>query len=73
LIDERIQIDKSEPQYANAPLSIETNLEPDSNVTVAREAHEEKQDRGILSIDEGIQIDERAEQPINAKLSIYES
>jgi hypothetical protein len=35
--EEGMQIDKSDEQFAKAPPSMHESLEPDSNVTVARE------------------------------------
>jgi hypothetical protein len=48
-------------------------LEPDSNVTVERDWHKEKQYLPRRSTDEGMQIDESDEQFKNADSSIDES
>jgi hypothetical protein len=68
-----MQIDESEEQYANAYSSMDESLERDSNVTVERDLHPEKQYLPSVSTDEGMQIDESEEQYANAYSSMDES
>jgi hypothetical protein len=46
--------------------SIHESREPRANVTVERKEHREKQPWPMVSTLEGMQIDEREEQPTNA-------
>jgi hypothetical protein len=57
----------------NAEPSIHESLELDSNVSVERDLHPEKQSSQIFSTEQGIQIDESDEQSLNAERSIHES
>jgi hypothetical protein len=68
-----MQIDESDEQYRNADSSMDESLEPDSNVTVERESHSEKQVLPRLSTDEGMQIDESDEQFQNEDSSMDDS
>jgi hypothetical protein len=68
-----MQIDESDEQYRNVDSPINDSLASNSNVTIERELHPEKQDLQSLSTDEGMQIDERDEQDKKADPSIDES
>jgi hypothetical protein len=68
-----MQIDESDEQFENAELSMDESRETESNVTVDRKAHPEKQLSQICVTDEGIQIDERDSHFANAQLSRHES
>jgi hypothetical protein len=65
--EEGMQMDESEEQFRKAEASIQTSLEPDSNVTVERDSHSAKDCRQSLSTEEGMQIDESEEQFRNAE------
>jgi hypothetical protein len=68
-----MQIDKSDEQPENAESSIDESLEADSNVTIERDKHSEKQYREIRSTRDGTQIDESDEQLQNAESPTQES
>jgi hypothetical protein len=55
--DEGTEIDSSDEQQANASSASIESLEPDSNVKSERLEQKAKHERGIVSIDEGMQID----------------
>jgi hypothetical protein len=57
-----MQIDESDEQEENADLPIDESLESDSNMTVERDWHSEKQPVPSISIEEEMQIDESDEQ-----------
>jgi hypothetical protein len=57
-----MQIDESDEQDKKADSSIDESFEPDSNVTVERDSHPEKQLLPSFSTEEGMQIDESDEQ-----------
>jgi hypothetical protein len=68
-------IDDNHSQPENPESSIRDsfeNREPDSNVTVEIAVHVEKQDSQRISTDEGMQMDERDEQPANPDFGIFE-
>jgi hypothetical protein len=67
-----MQIDESDEHPENTSGSIDESLEPDSNVTVERDSHAEKQLLESLSTEAGMQIDE-SEQSQNADSSINKS
>jgi hypothetical protein len=71
--DEGIQIDESEEQDENASLSTRESLEPDSNDTVERASHSEKQWLQSLSTEGGMAIDESDEHVENTECSRQES
>jgi hypothetical protein len=73
LSEEGMQIDESDEQTKNGAPSTNESREPDSNVTVERDLHPEKQYWPSLSTEEGMQIDESDEQLQNADSSIEES
>jgi hypothetical protein len=54
-------MDESDEQQQNAFSSIDDSFEPDSNVTVERDSHSEKDSFPSFSTEEGIQIDESDE------------
>jgi hypothetical protein len=56
-IDEGIQIEGSDEQFANASSPRFEILQSLSNVKIERHVQLEKQDLEMVSIDEGIQID----------------
>jgi hypothetical protein len=60
-----MQIDESDEHSWNAASAINESWEPDSNVTVERDPHPEKQPMPRLSTEEGMQIDERNEHSQN--------
>jgi hypothetical protein len=68
-----MQIDESDEQGQSAELSIRESLESDSNVTLERLLHAEKQLLQRISTDDGMQIDESDKQSENAAFSIRES
>jgi hypothetical protein len=68
-----MQIDESDEHIQNADSSMDESSASDSNVTVERDLHSEKDDLPNVSTEEGMQIDERDEQEQNANSSIDES
>jgi hypothetical protein len=68
-----MQIDESDRHLAKAELASESSFDPDSNVTVAREEHSEKQPSPMALTDEGMQMDKRDEHLENARSSICPS
>jgi hypothetical protein len=68
-----MQIDESDEQKKNARSLIDESCEPDSNVTVEREWHMEKQCPPSFSTEEGMQIDESDVQHMNAASPIEQS
>jgi hypothetical protein len=68
-----MQIDERDSQCEKADSGIDASLEPDSNVTVARDRHTWKHFLPSVSTVEGMQIDEREEQWENEYLSIQQS
>jgi hypothetical protein len=68
-----MQIDESDEHNKNADSSTDESFEPDSNVTVERDRHPEKQFVLSCSTEEGMRIDESDEQERNADSSIDES
>jgi hypothetical protein len=59
-----MQIDESDEHFQNANSSIDKSLEPDSNVTVERDLHPEKQFRRTVTVEEGMQIARIPEFPV---------
>jgi hypothetical protein len=68
-----MQIDESDEQLRNADPSIDERFEPDSNVTVERDSHPQKEPLPSVSTEEGMQIDESDEHLRNADSSIDDS
>jgi hypothetical protein len=68
-----MQIDKSDEQHENAYPPIDKRLESDSNVTVERDVHRQKDRLPSVSREEGMQIAESDEHLKNADSSIDES
>jgi hypothetical protein len=56
-IDDGMQIDRSDEQFANADSPSFEILQSLSNVKIERFVHLKKQELEMLSIDEGMQID----------------
>jgi hypothetical protein len=61
-----MQIDFSDEQPQNTDLPIIESWLSFSNVTLERDVQDSKHDSEIVSMDEGIQIDSRAEHRRNA-------
>jgi hypothetical protein len=57
-----MEIDERDEQQQKADCSMDESFEPDSNVTVRRDEHAEKQESPSVSTEEGMQIDESEEQ-----------
>jgi hypothetical protein len=68
-----MQIDKSDEQLPNAFAPICETFEPDSNVTIERDSHLEKQYLESSLTDEGMEIDASETQFKNAFSSIEDS
>jgi hypothetical protein len=68
-----MQIDKSNEHCSNMEGSRRDRLDPDSNVTFAREVHPEKQHCLSLVTDEGMQMDESDEHWLNADASMHQT
>jgi hypothetical protein len=71
--EEGMQIDVSEEHPWNAPDSIRSSLESDSNVKAESNGHSPKQDSPRIVTEEGIQIDFSDEPLKNAFVSIRSS
>jgi hypothetical protein len=52
-----MQIDESDGQARNADFSSRASLESDSNATIERSRHSQKQCPQMISTEEGMQID----------------
>jgi hypothetical protein len=68
-----MQIDESDEHRENAPFPIHDSRDPDSNVTVEREEHPQKQYSPTFVTDAGMQIDEIDKQSENASRSMHET